>query len=187
MTRAVAKPCAARDPWPVRVARRSTAALLRLFRVRESRERVARGLALGLVVNFLPSFGFGVLISGFFARVLGGNLLAGLVGGASLTFAWPLLFYANIRVGALFVRPPRVLDDLGDVTDETVGALVWGQTFAVGSMVNIATVGLLVYVVALTVYNPIRPIAVRSLRHAAVRLRRRRLARVTGGAVGLED
>ena len=54
--------------------------LIRLFRIRGQSERVARGFALGLIVNFFPTFGFGVLISGFFARLFGGNAIAGLVG-----------------------------------------------------------------------------------------------------------
>ena len=75
--------------------------VIRLFRLRAASEKVARGFALGLVVNFFPTFGLGVLISGFMARALGGNAVAGLVGGATLTFFWPLLFYLKIRVGGI--------------------------------------------------------------------------------------
>ena len=67
--------------------------VIRFFRIRGTSEKVARGFALGMVVNFFPTFGFGVLISGFFARLFGGNTVAGFVGGSTLTFFWPLLFY----------------------------------------------------------------------------------------------
>lgn len=154
----------------VRLVRRTTAAALRLFRLRENRERIARGFALGLIVNFLPSFGFGVLISGFFARLLGGNLFAGLVGGASLTFFWPVLFYLNMRVGQLFVLSPRVIEDLDDVTDEAVSTLIWGKSFLVGSLVNCVVVGLFVYGLMFLLYKPLRPVALRWLRRRAIRM-----------------
>ncbi|QOI99386.1 MAG: DUF2062 domain-containing protein [Phycisphaeraceae bacterium] len=163
----------ARTALTVRTTRRALAGGLRLFRLRESRERIARGFALGLVVNFLPSFGFGVLISGFLARSLGGNLLAGLMGGASLTFAWPLLFYWNIRVGALFVKPERVVDELADVTTETVSAMMWGQAFIVGAAVNATLAGIAVYGILMLIYAPLRPRAVRWLRRRSARPYRR--------------
>lgn len=141
--------------------------LVRLFRIRGQSERVARGFALGLIVNFFPTFGFGVLISGCFARLLGGNAVAGLVGGASLTFFWPVLFYLNMRTGSLFVRPPLVIDELDDVTEKSMAALVWGQTFTFGAFVNSLLVGLSVYFVLRLVYRQIRPGALAYFRRHA--------------------
>src|SRR5690606_934235 len=71
---------------------------LRLFKIRGQSEKIARGFAIGLALNFVPTFGFGALIAGFVARLCGGNGIAGLAGGASLSLVWPLLFYLNIRV-----------------------------------------------------------------------------------------
>lgn len=164
----------ARRPWRTRVLRRAVAGALRLFRLRESRERVARGFALGLVINFLPTFGAGVLISGFVARVLGGNLVAGIIGGASLTFAWPLLFYINMRVGSLLVEPHRAIEHFGDVTVETMTTLAWGWTFMVGALVNLLIAGFAAYGAMYLLYGRFRPQAVRFLRRIAVRLNRRR-------------
>jgi hypothetical protein len=79
--------------------------------------------------------------------VLGGNAVAGLVGGASMTFFWPLLFYLNMRTGSLFGRPPLVIDELDDVTEKSISALVWGQTFTFGAVVNSLLAGLSVYFV----------------------------------------
>jgi uncharacterized protein (DUF2062 family) len=163
-----------RRPWRARVLRRSVAGALRLFRLRESRERVARGFALGLVINFLPTFGAGVLISGFVARALGGNLVAGIIGGASLTFAWPLLFYFNMRVGSLLVQPRRAIEHFGDVTVEAMTTLAWGWTFMVGALVNLLVAGFAAYGAMYLLYGPFRPHAVRGLRRAATRLNRRR-------------
>ncbi|QOJ13238.1 MAG: DUF2062 domain-containing protein [Planctomycetia bacterium] len=165
---------AVRPGWWTRLARRSVAGTLRLLRLRESRERVARGFSLGLIINFLPSFGFGVLISGFVARAFGGNLAAGLAGGASLTFAWPLLFYFNVKVGSLFARPERAINDLADVTTETMDAMMWGQAFVIGCVVNCMVVGLLVYVALLVLYPPLRPRVMHRVRRLAIAMRRKR-------------
>jgi uncharacterized protein (DUF2062 family) len=131
--------------------------VIRLFRIRAASEKVARGSALGLVVNFFPTFGFGVLISGFIARALGGNAIAGLVGGATLTFFWPVLFYLNIQVGGWFYQSPIPIGEVEDVTEKTVEALVWGKTFMMGTLINIVVVGLAVYGVLRLLYARIRP------------------------------
>lgn len=141
--------------------------LIRLFRIRARSEQVARGFAIGLMVNFFPTFGFGVVISAALARMLGGNAIAGLVGGASLTFFWPLLFYVNMRTGSLFVRPPVVIDELQDVTPKTMDALLWGQTFTVGALVNSALSGLVAYLLLRLVYRQIRPGALAYFRRHA--------------------
>lgn len=164
---------AARGSRIRRWERRAVAGLLRLLRQGGSRERIARGFALGLIVNFLPTFGFGVLISGFFARLLGGNLVAGLVGGGSLTLLWPVLFLANVRVGSLVVRPERVIDGLADVTSEAVSAMVWGRAFLVGSVINCVVVGTAIYLLMLALYRPLRPRALAGLRGRAASIRAR--------------
>jgi uncharacterized protein (DUF2062 family) len=146
---------------------------IRLFRLRGSSERVARGFALGLIVNFFPSFGFGVLISGFVARLFGGNALAGFIGGATLTFFWMPLFFLNVRVGSLVFRPHVRVEEMDDVTERTINALVLGRTFAVGAVLNSIVVGLFTYFLVYTLHTYSGPRILAWLR----RHRRRRLAR----------
>jgi hypothetical protein len=141
--------------------------LIRLFRIRGQSERVARGFALGFMVNFFPTFGFGVVISAALARLLGGNIVAGFVGGATMTFFWPLLFYFNLRTGGLFVRPPVVIDELDDVTEKTMDALVWGQTFTLGAVVNSLLAGLVLYTALRLCYRQMRPGALAYFRRHA--------------------
>jgi uncharacterized protein (DUF2062 family) len=141
--------------------------LIRLFRIRGQSERVARGFALGFLVNFFPTFGFGVVISTALARLLGGNAIAGFVGGASLAYLWPLFFYSNMRTGSLFVHPPVLIDELDDLTKKTMDALVWGQTFTVGALVNSALAGSAVYLLLRLVYHEVRPGALAYFRRHA--------------------
>ena len=109
---------------------------IRFFRLRGTREKAARGFAIGLACNFYPTFGLGGILGGFLARLSGGSLVAGFIGGTTLAFIWPIVFYINIRTGALFLRPAIVIDDLEDVTERTMSALLWGKTFAIGAIVN---------------------------------------------------
>lgn len=153
--------------------------LIRFFRIRGASEKVARGFSLGLIVNFFPTFGFGVLISGVFARMFGGNAIAGLAGGALLTFFWPVLFYLNLRTGGLFLGHSLVRD-YEEVTERTMNALVWGQTFTLGAIVNALLVGLCVYLLIRLLYDRTRPAALAYFRRHARdhqrRFRRPRLA-----------
>jgi hypothetical protein len=166
-----------RDCW-LRFERGVLFNAIRFTRIRGASEKVARGFAVGLMVNFFPTFGLGVLISGFCARLLGGNLVAGMVGGALLGFSWPLLFLLNIWVGGLFYRPPVILDELADVTEKTMSALVWGRTFTVGAVLNSLVVGALAYLVLRLLYEKTRPAALawfrRHAREHQRRFRRRR-------------
>jgi uncharacterized protein len=149
-----------------------------LCRIRGATERVARGFALGLIINFFPTFGFGVFISGFFARLFGGNMAAGIVGGGLLTFVWPILFYLNIQVGGVFLRPAVPLDDLEDVTERTISTLVWGTTFAIGAFLNALIVGMTVYFLLLLLYDRTRPKLLGWFRrHARTHQQRVRLTR----------
>ncbi|MBX3746543.1 MAG: DUF2062 domain-containing protein [Verrucomicrobiae bacterium] len=160
----------------IRLERRFLYRTIRFFRIRGESEKVARGFAIGMVVNFFPTFGFGVFVSGFIARFFGGNVLSGIAGGATLTFVWPLLFYLNIRAGSLFLRPSVRVVDLEDVTEKTVNALVWGQTFLLGAVINSLLVGLVIYVLLRLLYERTRPVALAYFRRHAqdhqLRLRR---------------
>ncbi len=130
---------------------------IRLFRIRAASERIARGFALGMIINFLPTFGFGVLISGFFARAFGGHAIAGLIGGASLTFALPILFFFNIRAGNFLLQAEPPVDDAGNMTDQAMDKLVWGRAFMLGMIANMMSAGACVYLVIRLLYRRVRP------------------------------
>ena len=79
-----------------------------------------------------------------------------------------------MRVGSLFVRPPVLIDDLGDVTVAAMGTLSWGRTFAVGSLINSVVAAVVAYFAFLALYQRMRPAALRWLR---AKVRRRRAVR----------
>jgi uncharacterized protein len=124
---------------------------VRLFRIRDSSERVARGFAVGFAVNFFPTFGLGVFISGFLARMCGGNLLAGFVGGAILAFFWPFLFYLNMLTGG-WVQGRFPIKHPSEVTEDKIDALVWGTTFTTGAVINSLVVAGVMYFLLLGMF-----------------------------------
>jgi len=146
---------------------------IRFFRLHGSREKGARGFAVGLACNFYPTFGLGAVISGFLAKLVGGNIVAGFIGGSTLAFFWPLLFYINMRVGSIFLTPPILVDEFSDVTPQSVSRLVWGQTFAIGAILNSVIFGLIAYFGFLLLYERIRPAALRWLQR---KIHERRMA-----------
>lgn len=131
--------------------------LVRLFRIRSATEHIARGFSVGLVINFFPTFGLGMMISGFLAKAAGGSLVAGVIGGTVLGFLWPGLFLLNMWTGSCFLAPPIVVNELNDVTPKTMDTLMWGTTFMTGAILNSVLVGGSVYLLIILVYDRVRP------------------------------
>jgi uncharacterized protein len=145
---------------------------IRFFRLRGTPEKLARGFAIGLACSFYPTFGLGGFLAAFLARLFRGNVVAGFVGGTVLALVWPFVFFLNIQTGGLFLKPPIVVDDLEDVTEQTVHALVWGQTFVIGAVINSLAAAVAAYLVFLLVFERIQPSALMRLRR---RVRRRKI------------
>lgn len=117
---------------------------LRLFRLRDGSDRAARGFALGLIVNFFPTFGFGFLLSGLLAKLCRGHLIAGLAGGALLTPFWPFLFYLNMLIGGwLLDHMPSVTPD--QIAEKSMEKFEWGASFLLGACINSLITGLIFY------------------------------------------
>ncbi|MGG4382838.1 DUF2062 domain-containing protein [Priestia megaterium] len=73
--------------------------IIKLLRLKDHSHKVALGFSLGSIVNFIPTFGFGLMISVGLAKLCKDNSIAGLIGGMLFMWAFPLLFYLNMVVG----------------------------------------------------------------------------------------
>ena len=154
---------------------------IRFFRIRQTTERIARGFAVGLAPNFFPTFGFGFMVSAFLARVTGGSVVAGVIGGLSLSLLWPVLFFLNMQTGSIFLSPRVLIDDMDDVTEKNIKAALWGPAFTTGAILNSLIAGTLAYAVILLFYHQVRPRALRYFRrHARGHQRRFRQRRQAG-------
>lgn len=105
----------------------------RLRRLPDTPERVAKGIAAGVLVSFLPLFGFHFLSAAAVAWVLRGNILAALLGtffGNPFTF--PLIVVSAMETGSLIlgrghmVNPRRVMGGFKDVWHE-----IWANLHAI--------------------------------------------------------
>lgn len=82
----------------------------RLRRLPDSPERVAKGIAAGVFVSFLPIFGFHFLSAAALAWLLRGNILASLLGtffGNPFTF--PLILVGSMETGSLLLGQGHML------------------------------------------------------------------------------
>ncbi|PAQ16686.1 hypothetical protein CD798_00960 [Bacillaceae bacterium SAOS 7] len=133
------------------IQRRIKYLLLKFFRLKGSAHSISIGFTLGASINFIPSFGIGVLISVAIAKLCRGNPIAGFLGGISLMWVFPVLFYLNLLTGR-FIFP----DNLGEVVDKVAShsasldqsvltSLSLGRTFIIGMLINIALFICLLY------------------------------------------
>jgi uncharacterized protein (DUF2062 family) len=121
--------------------------LIKLLRIKDNAHSIALGFTVGLIINFVPSFGFGPLLSTAGAKILRGNPLAGFIGGISIIWAFPILFYLNYLVGEIIypVKLTKVGDSL-DNTDEALEVgLQLGQAFFIGMGINVIVFCLITY------------------------------------------
>jgi uncharacterized protein (DUF2062 family) len=151
---------------------------IRLCRIRAASEQVARGFALGVVPHFFPTFGFGAIVSAFFARACGGNGIAGFVSGALVTPFWPAFFWLNMHVGSWILRDRTPIDDPTRVSVKKATALMMTRDFSIGGIVNSAIVALAAYLILLAIYEKVRPKLLAHFRHRARGRRKTRTRRL---------
>ncbi|WP_179884860.1 DUF2062 domain-containing protein [Bacillus sp. AFS015802] len=123
---------------------------LKLLRLKDNAHSIALGFTVGLLINFIPSFGIGPVISTACAKIFRGNPFAGLVGGVSLIWAFPFFFYLNVVVGHLFfpIDAAAPSTDAVDTTSEALGfGLQIGKAFITGMFINIPLFGILTYTI----------------------------------------
>lgn len=123
---------------------------LKLLRIKETPDLIAKGIAIGVSVDFLPTFGLGAIFAYFFATIFRVNRIAAVI--TSLALKWLIIpFYAaNIMVGRVILGRPTGEVQLPEVTSffslQTVKQL--SDAFLVGSVVNALCSGIVVYYIS---------------------------------------
>ncbi len=132
---------------------------LKLLRLKDNAHSIALGFTVGLLINFVPSFGIGPVISTACAKIFKGNPFAGLVGGVSLIWAFPFFFYLNLVVGHLFFPIDVIAPSVHtvDSTHQAIGVgLQLGKAFFTGMLINIPIFGILTYTIMNSVVKRFR-------------------------------
>lgn len=124
-----------------RLMRRFKFLLIKLFRIKGNAHKISLGFTLGFLVNFIPSFGIGPVISIAGAKLFKGNPVAGFIGGVSVIWLFPFMFYLNIVVGEMFF-PSHPFPYAAGMMD---GGMHVGAAFILGMIVNILLFGMIIY------------------------------------------
>lgn len=101
----------------VRLRRRFRLVYLRLLRINDPPERIARGAALGMAMGILPTFGAGTVLSFAFAFVLRANKAAAILGSLIMNpLTQPFFWTASIILGALILGEDSasILEEMKD-------------------------------------------------------------------------
>ncbi len=129
--------------------RQTKCLLIKVLRIKDSEHRVALGFSVGAIVNFIPSFGFGPVVSTALAKMVKGNSISGLMGGISFLWAFPFLFYLNVVVGHLFfpldISESEVLDHAEGAIEASIQL---GKAFFAGMVTNVLFFGLALYLIS---------------------------------------
>ncbi|MDD2497197.1 MAG: DUF2062 domain-containing protein [Desulfitobacteriaceae bacterium] len=123
---------------------------LRLMRLKGDPTLIAKGIAIGVSVDFLPTFGFGAVLAYLFARLLRVNRFATVI--TSLALTWMIIpFYgANIIVGRLFIKGIPSDASISDIGFFNLAAIKnLGSAFFLGSIINAVTAGVITYYLSL--------------------------------------
>ncbi len=103
----------------------------RLRRLPDQPHRIARGIACGIFVSFTPFFGFHFVLAALFAWLIGGNVVAALLGtffGNPLTF--PLIAAVSLELGGWMLGVEVSAQQVGIAFGHAMGML-WHNILAV--------------------------------------------------------
>jgi uncharacterized protein (DUF2062 family) len=132
--------------------------LIKLFRLKDNAHKISLGFTVGFLINFIPSFGVGPLISAAGAKLFKGNPLAGFIGGVSLIWLFPFMFYLNVIVGnTLF--PYGIFPSAAGMVPHGVplgSSLHVGAAFLLGMLVNILFFGMVSYFLIFSIVQKYR-------------------------------
>lgn len=128
--------------------------------IKEKPYRVALGCALGIGINFLPTFGIGFIFAYFLAALFRANQACAAVTSLLTGILVPLMYALNFTVGGLVLAPAMEKENLAEFIkgqyililkmdhfrDKIFGVIEFlGSTFLLGAAINAFIFGLAFY------------------------------------------
>ncbi|NLW07575.1 MAG: DUF2062 domain-containing protein [Clostridia bacterium] len=128
--------------------------------IKEKPYKIALGCALGIGINFIPTFGVGFIIAYFLAMIFGVNRAGAAVTSLVTGPLVPLMYALNFVVGGVILTPAlgdeSIVDfiirqysmilKLGSIREKILSSLeLLGFTFLMGSAINAVVLGLAFY------------------------------------------
>ena len=139
--------------------------LLRLFRLNASPHQVAVGFTMGLIPNWIPTFGLGPALSVGLAKLVRVNVFSAIVGAVLGTPLWPLLFLLNYKIGSLILNRNTNIDEIEDIEyidtlqhipDGVNSIHSSGYLFLVGATINIIISSIFIYLITYFLFKVYR-------------------------------
>lgn len=97
-----------RHPFQVKIKRKLRFVYLKIIRLSDPPEIIARGAAIGVLMGILPTFGLGVLLSLGVAFVFRANKAAAVLGSLIMNpFTSPFFWGISAAVGSFIMREDR--------------------------------------------------------------------------------
>jgi len=139
----------------IQLQRKAKHLLLKLLRLKDSRYSISIGFTAGFLVNFIPTFGVGPIVSTAAAKLVRGNAIAGLVGGVSFMWLFPFLFYLNFLIGDLFLPAESNLveADIDEALEVIDAGIYIGKAFFIGMVVNMLVAGIILYSITFSIIS----------------------------------
>ncbi len=110
-----------KDSFSGRLRRRARLVYLRMLRIDDPPERIARGAAIGILMGILPTFGAGGLLSLLFAFVFRANKAAAVLASLVVNpLTSPFFWTLSAVVGAFILR-----EDYGAIMDKLKNGSMW--------------------------------------------------------------
>lgn len=129
---------------------------LTFIRIKDKPHNIAVGAALGISLDVVPTFGLGVVVAFFIARLIRVNSLAAVISAVVFKLAIPFFVFINIKTGGVFIEDPDVLNTERYARAELLPnpwlGFDWshlGQSYLLGSVVNAAVIFVVTYLVVL--------------------------------------
>jgi uncharacterized protein (DUF2062 family) len=122
---------------------------LKLVRLKGNPDALAKGIAIGVSVDFLPTFGFGVVFAYVFATIARVNRVAAII--TSLALKWLIIpFYgANIFVGRWILGGPTDQVNVPTTSFFSLGTMKnLSNAFFLGSIINAFVSSIVVYYIS---------------------------------------
>jgi uncharacterized protein (DUF2062 family) len=91
-----------------------------IIRMKGSPYAIAMGTAIGLFLNFIPSFGIGFLISAAIARLFKASAIAALTMNLGTGFFIPLFYSLNILTGRFLLHREITPEKVGDTVQQSL-------------------------------------------------------------------
>lgn len=124
---------------------------LKYKRTKDTPKSIAKGIALGISLDFFPTFGLGLILAFFTAGLFKANRPAAVLAAIAGKWAIPFFYYLNYKIGQLFTGMGSARYGAFDlkVMFQVINFKNLSYVFLVGSFINGIMVALVTYYIVL--------------------------------------